>query len=981
MLVLSNRFIDRNGKRLAAVTLLVSQILTQWSFTPTFAADQQAQTVAPENTQFKLFVSKIAKKSEELDALPGGDPQSFSNQLRLLNQAIKTDASSEPFYICARMDRFHDGSFSSLGELLPKLVPLSKKKSSPNLEFRTIKKLDVSQALQLTLDQNLPIAVSNQQLNVTKWNYAGALGGFAPTATLDLQTNGARRYTATLPRLPVNADTTQLSARVDYGLFQGGRVLFSAINTHELFLAQKGSFAAVRNDNLNFAAASYYDLLAAQASLNVRMDSALFCVKQLTEFKKLYIQQTKRAAEALTQSAGQANDFTEASRFSSNTSKILSEVIRQIRSTYPQTIKTAASSNMLNRLEEANNQLNQSNARKNSLGFTAKYVELTLKLLKANEEYKHTLVSTSNPDDGLPESTTGANDLGTKEAVESAKTRYKLLLELCNDWLRSFGSIKSDHPENIVGKQQPPTHLERLAELVKSPSLPTKAKKLLSGAAVQIALDDQIQQEALRKEVPELTTDLKTTLAILSQSVSDDMRKKVKEEFKEALKKIPESRWKATSQKSQDFTDLYSSVTTMLSRAAQVEDLSSAHKTEINSLLDHYATKASSLQRLTDNLTAIAAVNNAQIQKSKDVVTFLSTLDSLFSQLRSTLELNIVDDLALANQIDLLCSDLETSSRNSSSPQAIKLRTLISRLRENTRAMRSQSQVSQLLLAQSIRNLRTALAAETTEAGYAFQVDQWNTQLASDIQDILSQYITLRTSSIQLATLLNLDQRTCLLSAENTLACKARDLSYLGFVELTRQTLNNRPELFAFDELRRAALAKVAVAASALMPTVSVFGQINSAGTSNRFDTIHLVRSKSFGLQATYRFTNLLLPSMASVAAERATAIQAYLRFRDQLNIVMKEIHNSYIDVQTAKLRVATAIQKAQKATKQIEEANTPEQRMKASASNLDLITALRDRNTAMVDAATQIAKYNSSQAKLLRDSGQIYPISNFLAK
>lgn len=220
-----------------------------------------------------------------------------------------------------------------------------------------------------------------------------------------------------------------------------------------------------------------------------------------------------------------------------------------------------------------------------------------------------------------------------------------------------------------------------------------------------------------------------------------------------------------------------------------------------------------------------------------------------------------------------------------------------------------------------------------------------------------------------------------MLSTENYIACRARDLSNLGFVELTRQTLNNRPELFAADEFRRAALSNVEVAASALMPTVLATGQLGTSGSSNRFDTIHLVRSKSFGLEVNYRFTNLLLPAMSSVAAQGATAIRAYLQFRDQLNVVMREVHNSFINVQTAKLRVATAMQKAQKATKQLVEADTPENRSKASASNLDIITALRDRNSAMVDVANTMANYNAVQAQLLRDSGQIYPISNYLAQ
>lgn len=961
--------------RITASILVIGQLLNQYALLPACAAEQQAQTVAPENTLFKLFVSKIAKKGEVLESRDGGDPQSFAKQLAILDDAIKSDATSKPFYLCARMDRFHDGSFSSLGDLLPKLVPLSKRRPSPNMEFRTIKKLDVSQAMQLTLNQNLPIAISNQSLNVSKWNYAGALGGFAPTATLDLQTNGARRYTATLPRLPVNADTTQLSARVDYGLFQGGKVLFSAINTHELFLAQKGSFAATRNDNLNQAVINYYNLLASQAILNVRMDSALFCVRQLKEFKALYKIQAALAAQTLNNAAAQATDFTEATGFVWSDTNAISDTLRTLRSLLSQTNLKGANNAVLYKLDETNNQLLSTRARKKASSFTSKYAELTLKLLKANEEYKSALVNEADLDIGLPESTTGANDLATPDAVRSAQTRYGLLLTLCNDWLRDFEAIRSDFTVKPADQPARGSDSEKIARLAKDPKLSIQTKQLLEGAEELLSLDEQTTQQAVYSEVSSLTSDIKSLLNILRQPTSDEIRK----QFKQSLKLLTSSRWKASTENAQKLSNLYGSVTIIMARAAQAKDISASQRLKIITLLDYLTSKASAFQQLADNLESIAEVNSAQIQKSKDVVSFLSNLDVQLSQLRSNIDLSAVTDTALANQIDVLCNEIESSAKNSSPSIASNIRLLISRLKENSRALRSQSQVSKVVLSQASVNLRKALQIETTEAGYAYQVDQWNTQLANDIQDILSQYLTLRTSSIQLATLLNLDQRTCLLSSEDTLACKARDLSYLGFVELVRQTLNNRPELFTSDELRRAALANVAVAASALMPTVSVFGQINSSGTSNRFDTIHLVRSKSFGLQATYRFTNLLLPSMANVAAQGANAIQAYLKFRDQLNQVMKEIHNSYISVQTAKLRVATAIQKAQKATKQIDEANTPEERMKASASNLDLITALRDRNTAMVDAANQMAAYNTAQAQLLRDSGQIYPISNFL--
>ena len=74
-------------------------------------------------------------------------------------------------------------------EQLPLLNSANKELTSPKLEARKVKRLDIRKTLNLALVQNLDIAIVAQQIPFTKWNYIGALGGFLPSATIGL--NGA----------------------------------------------------------------------------------------------------------------------------------------------------------------------------------------------------------------------------------------------------------------------------------------------------------------------------------------------------------------------------------------------------------------------------------------------------------------------------------------------------------------------------------------------------------------------------------------------------------------------------------------------------------------------------------------------------------------------------------------------------------------------------------------------------------------------
>ncbi len=274
--------------------------------------------------------------------------------------------------------------------------------------------------------------------------------------------------------------------------------------------------------------------------------------------------------------------------------------------------------------------------------------------------------------------------------------------------------------------------------------------------------------------------------------------------------------------------------------------------------------------------------------------------------------------------------------------------------------------------------LQDAQAKETIEAGLSFKLDQWRTQLGSDLQDLINQIVAVRVSSINLSALLNMDPQVNLMG-NDVLSQSARDLKGLPFPELVRKSLTNRPELYQFDELRKAALANVGVAISQLLPTFSIFAETNGKGEAPRARDLRLNHTYAVGYDVAYSFANLLLPSFASARAQGAVAHQAYLNFRQQLIAVLQQVHQSYVSVQTAGLKVAAAAVTAGQASDQLMMADTPEKRMKSSASNLDLIQALKDRNSNLINLANNIAAYNTAQAQLLHDIGEIFPVSNYL--
>ena len=136
---------------------------------------------------------------------------------------------------------------------------------------------------------NLQIGVSREQMLAQKWLLVGALGRFAPDALMTYRTQFLAGSTLIQGIIPASFATPNAFANAGfryYG-FQGGRVLFSALQAKHNFLAAKSGLGGTINDVLLLVAKQYYDLVRAQSFLEIRVRAVETSRAQLVLNKQL----------------------------------------------------------------------------------------------------------------------------------------------------------------------------------------------------------------------------------------------------------------------------------------------------------------------------------------------------------------------------------------------------------------------------------------------------------------------------------------------------------------------------------------------------------------------------------------------------------------------------------------------------------------------------------------------------------------------
>jgi outer membrane protein TolC len=283
-------------------------------------------------------------------------------------------------------------------------------------------------------------------------------------------------------------------------------------------------------------------------------------------------------------------------------------------------------------------------------------------------------------------------------------------------------------------------------------------------------------------------------------------------------------------------------------------------------------------------------------------------------------------------------------------------------------------------------------------------------QLSKDRQELIKTQVKRREAAIKLATSLNLDPET-------DLTIQSRQIGKVTLVdesllpnELLTIAINTRPELKKYEELRLAALNKIKVAQSALLPTVAVMGTVvntaskaqsisssaNSqdnqtplsssgsngitsvsgggaplAGSSSSSDA-HGTGTALFivGMQATWTIGGLGVPEVAQINAAKLDARKVQLEFNRELALIRREVRDAHLKCITND----NLIKETTDAVNYAEEGlRVAELRLKDGIGTyLDVIEAQKNYTSALIDKAKAIIEYDSSEAGLLYAMGRL---------
>ena len=252
-------------------------------------------------------------------------------------------------------------------------------------------------------------------------------------------------------------------------------------------------------------------------------------------------------------------------------------------------------------------------------------------------------------------------------------------------------------------------------------------------------------------------------------------------------------------------------------------------------------------------------------------------------------------------------------------------------------------------------------------AGLATNLDvlQSKTQLSRDRQALLDQQVSRRSASIALADSLNVNLSGDILPIESTVKKIRLIDSRINVSDILQLALDNRPELKQYEELRLAAKRAILVAAANLQPTVLLSGNAYGIGPPNNTQALGV-----FAVNANWRLRGAGTVDAFDIQQARWQARQASLNSQKELQTVLTQVRNSYLQILDKEKNIDEASNEVESS---LEELRLAELRKSSGLGiNLDIITAQRDYTQARVDKAQAIINFNIAQAQLLHDTGLI---------
>jgi len=187
---------------------------------------------------------------------------------------------------------------------LQALISIDERMNPYELEAASSYTMRLREALQTGVDRNLAIGISQAQVGNQKWTYLNALTKFLPdvsgnylysyakgqfffpltraaTVSSGSSTSSASIITPSNNFTSINSAFSVLAAGFSYSGYQGGKVAFGALQNRNLLRARRAENRATISDTLLRITDDYYNLLLAEALLQIRIRAVDTSTEQL----------------------------------------------------------------------------------------------------------------------------------------------------------------------------------------------------------------------------------------------------------------------------------------------------------------------------------------------------------------------------------------------------------------------------------------------------------------------------------------------------------------------------------------------------------------------------------------------------------------------------------------------------------------------------------------------------------------------------
>jgi outer membrane protein TolC len=158
---------------------------------------------------------------------------------------------------------------------LKALIQLRATLSPYQLEGESEQPINLRDVLKLALENNLAIKISHSDQESSRWQYYSNLGGFLPDLDNSFAYQGITGSLASPFGViaPVRSPFLVIPNSLSYYFFQGGKVLFGAIQGKHKYRAAQEGLKGTTNDVLFEATKLYYQLVLNDVLLQVRIKS------------------------------------------------------------------------------------------------------------------------------------------------------------------------------------------------------------------------------------------------------------------------------------------------------------------------------------------------------------------------------------------------------------------------------------------------------------------------------------------------------------------------------------------------------------------------------------------------------------------------------------------------------------------------------------------------------------------------------------